>query len=388
MTALAFRGATIFDGGGLHAGQALLVAAGEVVGLVPDTAIPSDCAVTELNGGTLAPGFVDLQVNGGGGLMLNARPDLDGIRRICAAHARLGATGILPTLITDRPEVTAAALDAGIAAAKAQVPGFLGLHLEGPHLDPRRQGAHDPALIRPMTEADLDVLLAAKVLLPALMVTLAPAGATPAQVARLAAAGVVVSLGHSEATHAEAEALIAAGARAVTHLFNAMSPLGHRAPGLVGAALEADVHAGLIADGLHVDPAVLRIALRAKRGGAGRLFLVSDAMAVAGTDLDQFDLGGRRVQRAGGRLVLEDGTLAGADLDLASAVRRMAGPGEAPLAAALAMATSVPAGLIGARRGRLAPGYPADLVCLGADLRLAGVWRGGVAVAGLPDQSA
>ena len=387
MTSLAFRGAAIFDGSGLHDGKALLVAAGAVAGLVPADAVPPDCIVTELDGGILAPGFVDLQVNGGGGVMLNARPDLEGIRVICAAHARLGATGILPTLITDRPEVTTAALDAGIAAAAAGVPGFLGLHLEGPHLDPRRQGAHDPALIRPMAAADLDALRAAAARLPALMVTLAPAGATPAQVARLAAAGVVVSLGHAEASRAEAEALIAAGARAVTHLFNAMSPLGHREPGLAGAALEAEIHAGLIADGLHVDPAVLRIALRGKRGGAGRLFLVSDAMAVAGTGLAGFELGGRAVRRAGGRLLLADGTLAGADLDLAGAVRMMAGPGEAPLAAALAMATSVPAGLIGARRGRLATGYPADLVHLDAGLRLAGVWRGGVAVAGLSDQS-
>lgn len=385
MTRQAFCGATIFDGTALREGQALLVAEGEVAGIVPAGRVPPGYRVTGLGGGILSPGFVDLQVNGGGGVLLNDRPDVPGIRAICAAHARLGATGILPTLITDCPEVTAAALAAGIVAVEAGVPGCLGLHLEGPHLDPRRHGAHDPALIRPMTEADLTALLAAAARLPVLMVTLAPAGATPAQVARLVAAGVVVSVGHSDATEGEARALFAAGARAVTHLFNAMSPLGHREPGLAGAALDGEVHAGLIADGLHVVPAVLRLALRGKRGGAGRLFLVSDAMAVAGTDLAGFDLGGRRVQRAGGRLVLEDGTLAGADLDLATAVRMMAGPGEAPVDAALAMATSVPAGLVGARRGRLTEGYPADLVHLDAGLRLAGVWRAGVAVPGGPD---
>ena len=249
--------------------------------------------------GCSAPGFVDLQVNGGGGVMLNGQPDLAGIRAICAAHGRLGTAGLLPTLITDTPEVTRAAVAAGVAAAVDGVPGFLGLHLEGPHLDPRRKGAHDPALIRPMQAEDLAFLCAAAERLPALVVTVAPESATAEQVAALARAGAVVSLGHSDTGAAGARAAFAAGARMVTHLFNAMSQLGNREPGLVGAALDDErVRAGLIADGVHVDPVAMRLALAAKRGTDG-IFLVTDAMAVAGTALREFTLNGRRDPQAG-----------------------------------------------------------------------------------------
>jgi N-acetylglucosamine-6-phosphate deacetylase len=259
------------------------------------------------------------------------------------------------------------------------VPGFLGLHLEGPHLDRRRKGAHDPALIRPMTAEDLAALQEAARRLPALLVTLAPESATPAQVAALAGAGAVVSIGHSDTGIAAARAAFAAGARCVTHLFNAMSQLGNREPGLVGAALDADgVRAGLIADGIHVAPESMRAALAAKRGADG-IFLVTDAMPVAGTDLTEFALNGRRILRRDGRLTLADGTLAGADVDFAASIRTLVAAVGVPLDRALAMATALPAAVIGAsdRHGRLSPGLPADFVHLDPDLRLAGVWRAG-----------
>jgi N-acetylglucosamine-6-phosphate deacetylase len=367
-----FVGADVFDGATMHAGAALVVEDGRVVGIGPETA----GARVELGGGVLAPGFVDLQVNGGGGVMLNDQPSLEGIAAICAAHGRLGTTGLLPTLITDRPEVTRAAVEAG-AAAVGRVPGFLGLHLEGPHLDPRRKGAHDPALIRPMEAADLALLVAAAGRLPALLVTLAPESVTEAQIAALSAAGVVVSLGHSDCGAGTARRAFEAGARAVTHLFNAMSQLGNREPGLVGAALDAEsVQAGLIADGVHVAVESMRVALAAKRGADG-LFLVTDAMAVAGTDLDGFELNGRRILRRDGRLTLADGTLAGADIDFAGALRVLVGQVGVPLERALRMATAGPAGVIGAEAGRLVPGGAADLVHLDGDLVLRGVWRGG-----------
>jgi N-acetylglucosamine-6-phosphate deacetylase len=272
-------------------------------------------------------------------------------------------------------------VEAGVAAAAAAVPGFLGLHLEGPHLDPRRKGAHDPRLIRPMQDADLALLTDAARRLPVLIVTVAPASVTPAQISALAAAGAVVSLGHSDAGAAEAEAAFAAGARMVTHLFNAMSQLGNREPGLVGAALDAEgVRAGLIADGIHVAPISMRLALAAKRGADG-IFLVTDAMAVAGTDLDGFTLNGRQILRRDGRLTLADGTLAGADLDFATSIRVLVRTG-ATLAQALRMATAAPAAAIGLgdRRGRLAVGLPADLVHLDAGLGLRGIWRAGLPV--------
>jgi len=379
MTPQVFYGCDIFDGTRIHAHAALVVEGGRVADVVPASHILEPGALTRLEGGLLAPGFLDLQVNGGGGIMLNDAPTLDGIRRICATHAALGVTALLPTLITDTPEVTRAVLAAGIAAAAARVPGFLGLHLEGPHLDPRRSGAHDPRLIRPMTDADLAAMLDAAPRLPVLMVTLAPEAATAAQIAALAAAGVHVSLGHSDCSLATARAAFAAGARLVTHLFNAMSPLTHREPGLAGAALDTGpVHAGLIADGIHVAPEVLRIALAAKRPPGG-LFLVSDAMAVAGTGLAEFTLGGRRILRRDGRLTLADGTLAGADIDMGGALRVLTGPvGLAP-EAALALATAAPAAAVGQAgdRGRLAPGARADLVHLDATFHPQAVWYGG-----------
>lgn len=381
MTRTIFTGARLFDGARLHDDHALVVEAGRIVALLPEAAAPGGDRVA-LPGGVLAPGFLDLQVNGGGGMMLGDAASVEGIAAICAAHAPLGSLGLLPTLITDTPEVTARVLAAGVAAAKAGVPGFLGLHIEGPHLDPRRKGAHDPALIRPMTGADLDRLCRGAADLPALKVTLAPESATPDQIAALTAAGVIVSLGHTDTGLAAARAAFAAGARCVTHLFNAMSQLGNREPGLVGATLDTETtHAGLIADGLHVAPEALRIAVAAKRG-ADRLFLVTDAMAVAGTALTEFTLGGRRILRRDGRLTLEDGTLAGADLTLPQAVRVMVQQVGLPLDRALTMVTAIPATLIGAgdRLGHLAPGRAADLVHLADDLTLAGVWRAGRAV--------
>ncbi|KPQ08367.1 MAG: N-acetylglucosamine-6-phosphate deacetylase NagA [Rhodobacteraceae bacterium HLUCCA12] len=373
MRAEVYRAEWLHDGDALYRGAALLVRAGRVADVLQaGQPLPPDARLHDLGAGGIAPGMVDVQVNGGGGVMLSGADGV--IARICDTHARLGATAILPTLITDTPDATAAVIYAAIGARRAGVAGLAGLHLEGPHLDPRRHGAHDPALIRPMTAADLKLYRKAVSDLGALMITLAPEAASPAQIAELVAAGVIVSLGHSDCTETEARAAIEAGARCVTHLFNAMSPLGHRAPGLAGAALDAPVAAGVIADGLHVRDPVLRIALRAKP--SHMLFLVSDAMAVAGTDLDAFTLGGRRILRRAGRLTLADGTLAGADITLPQAVAHLVVAG-CGLERALAMATAVPADVIGARAGRLMSGRPADFVHLDDALALAGVWRGG-----------
>ncbi len=376
----AFAGAEIFDGTVRHSGHALVVEGGQVAGIVPEATLDPALTVTRLAGGWICPGFVDLQVNGGGGVMLNEDPSVATLARMARAHARLGATSILPTLITDRPETVAAAIDAAAAAIADGVPGILGLHLEGPHLSAPRKGAHDAALIRPMTPRDLDTLLDAARRLPALMLTVAPETVTPEQIERLAGAGIIVSLGHSDAGFETCRAAAGAGATCVTHLFNAMRQLGNREPGVVGAALSfGGLSAGLIADGHHVHPETMRVALRAKQG-PGRIFLVSDAMAVAGTDADGFDLGGRRVLRREGRLTLEDGTLAGADLDLLTALRNLLHWRLAAAEDAIAMATRVPARLIGAARGigALRPGGPADFLHVDLDSRTpARVWKAG-----------
>ena len=363
---ITYSGAIVFDGARLDPHRALTVDGDRIV----------ESAQTEtvsLPGGYLLPGLLDLQVNGGGGHMISGQTTPDDLRHFCDTHARLGATGVLPTLITDTPQATAALIDA--AARAAGTPGLLGLHLEGPHLDPRRKGAHDPKLIRPMTEDDLNRLCEGRRRLPALMVTVAPSAVTPDQIARLTRAGVIISLGHSDCTLAEAEAAFAAGARCVTHLYNAMSQLGSREPGLVGAALARRATCGLIADGVHVHPAAIRVAQAANPDG---MYLVTDAMAPAGSTITEFTLGGRRILRRDGRLTLEDGTLAGADLTLPQAIRTLVRSAGVPLETALAMATRRPASVIGRPDlGHLHPGAPADFVHLGTDFSLQGVWRAG-----------
>jgi N-acetylglucosamine-6-phosphate deacetylase len=275
---------------------------------------------------------------------------------MAAAHRRLGTAAILPTLITDTPQHTRAAIAAAEEAIAAGVSGIVGLHLEGPHLSLARKGAHDPALIRPMSGDDLDVLVAAAARLPVLMLTIAPENVTLEQVARLAQAGVLLSLGHTDTDYDTCLAYQQAGVRCVTHLFNAMRGLGNREPGVVGAAIDSGaLSAGLIADAIHVHPATIRAAFAAKRG-PGEIYLVTDAMAPAGTDLETFELNGRKITRASGRLTLADGTLAGADLDLTQAVGVLVNQVGLDLERALRAATSIPARIAGIDSGHLRVG--------------------------------
>ncbi|WP_054311765.1 N-acetylglucosamine-6-phosphate deacetylase [Mesorhizobium sp. 1M-11] len=381
---LALIGARIFDGADWHDDAALIVSDGLVEAIARRGAVTSGVEVVDLGGGILAPGFIDLQVNGGGGVMLNDHPDLASIETICRAHAPFGTTALLPTLITDTPEITAAAIAAGAEAAQRKLPGFLGLHLEGPHLSLARKGAHDPKLIRPMNAADEAALIATRAKLPVLQTTVAPESVTATQVAALAKADIVVSLGHSDTDYATATAYAEAGASMATHLFNAMSQIGNREPGLAGAAIDSGtMFAGLIADGIHVHPATIEIALKSKRGPA-RIFLVTDAMATIGTDMTEFTLNGRTVYRKDGSLRLEDGTLAGADLDMISAVRFMHQVVGIDLSEALRMASLYAAEAVGQshRLGRFAKGTAADIVALSNDLAMKGTWIGGERVFG------
>ncbi|MER8825347.1 N-acetylglucosamine-6-phosphate deacetylase [Mesorhizobium sp. M0938] len=380
----ALTGARIFDGDDWHDDAALIVRDGLVEAIVPEGAIPSGIERIETDGGMLAPGFVDLQVNGGGGVMLNDHPDVASIETICRAHAPFGTTALLPTLITDTPDITAATVAAGTKAARQKVPGFLGLHLEGPHLSIARKGAHDPALIRPMLDIDQAMLVAARKALPVLLTTIAPESVDPTRVSALVEAGIVVSLGHSDAGYATARAFTEAGATMVTHLFNAMSQIGNREPGLAGAAINmGTLSAGIIADGFHVDPATMAIALRAKQGPA-KIFLVTDAMATIGTDMTSFTLNGRTIYRKDGKLTLADGTLAGADLDMIAAVRFVHHVVGLDLSEALRMASLYPAQAIGQahRLGRFANGTAADIVALSDELDVKGVWIEGNTVFG------
>lgn len=378
MPALIIRGARLFDGEAWHDHAGIAVVNGHFVAAAD---APSGAEVVDADGLLLLPGFIDLQVNGGGGINFNDAPSIETIRRICAAHARFGTTALLPTLITDRRETRTDAIAAGKAARAAGVPGFLGLHLEGPHLSAAKRGVHAAAYVRPMEEADIRELAGVLAGVGTTMLTVAPESTPIDAVRRLAAAGGVISLGHTDCDYETALAYIAAGASTATHLFNAMSPLGHRTPGMVGAVLESGISAGLISDGIHVHPAAARVALRAKRG-PGRIFLVTDAMLTIGTDLPDFELNGRTIFRRDGRLALADGTLAGADIDMLSSVRYAAEHFDIGLEEAIRMATVYPAEAmrVGHRKGRVAPGFDADFLLLTPHLDLQSTWIGGAKV--------
>lgn len=340
------KAAAVFDGENLHKDAVMWFGAHGLEKVTAADRIPEAAKVIDVGSDIVCPGFVDLQVNGGGGVMLNDNPDIEVVRRIAEAHWSLGVRQFLPTLITDTRETTQAAIDAVVGAVQLGVPGVAGLHLEGPHLSIARKGAHDAAYIRPMDEDDLVMMLEAAGKLPRLFVTVAPENTTAEQVRRLSAAGVVVSIGHSDADFQTCLAYAESGAVCVTHLHNAMSQMANREPGIVGAALASGrFSAGLIADGVHVHPEMMRISWAAKQG-PGRIFLVSDAMAVAGTDASTFDLDGRRIFRSDGKLTLENGTLAGADLDLITAIRTLVEQVDMPLSGALCAATKTPYELI------------------------------------------
>lgn len=369
--------ARLFDGRRFWEHQSLVIEGGTITALLPQAEAPKPDL--RLESGLLTPAFLDLQVNGGGGIAVGAETNLESLRALCATHQRLGATGIFPTLISDSPAVTQRVIAAAVKAEAARLPGFLGLHLEGPHLDPARKGAHPAQHLRPMGESDLALLLAAKAQLRHLIVTLAPEAARPEQIATLTHAGVIVSLGHSGGDGTGAEAALAAGAQMVTHLFNAMAPFSARAPGLAGLALSAPVYTSLIGDGVHVAAPLLRLMAKAK---GAKAILVSDAMALTGTAKSEMNLAGRVIRRQGARLTLEDGTLAGAVLSQAEALAQMIQKAGVPPAAALAMASANPAALLHRQDlGRLRPGARADLLLLDDNFTLRRRWQGGVEAA-------
>ncbi|MFL9839972.1 N-acetylglucosamine-6-phosphate deacetylase [Sphingomonas sp. ST-64] len=335
-------------------------------------------ATIDLDGGWLLPGFIDCQVNGGGGVLFNDHADPDAIAAIGAAHAGFGTTGFLPTLISDTAPQISAALDAVDAAIAKGVPGVVGIHIEGPFINEAKRGIHEAHRIRRLDAAMLSLLTAPR--RGRVMLTLAPEQCAPEDIATLTRYGVIVSAGHSDATYEEAKAAIAAGLSGVTHLFNAMSPLHHRAPGLVGAALDSNVWCGLIVDDAHLHAAAVRIAVKVK--GVDRLMLVTDAMPTVGTEATDFMLQGKRITVRDGVCVFSDGTLAGTHLDMASALRNTVEVTGLSVPDAATMASTTPARFLSlaGQRGALAAGLRADWVSFDRDLRPTGTWIGGVAL--------
>ncbi|KNY15515.1 hypothetical protein AKG11_18200 [Shinella sp. SUS2] len=353
----------LFDGETLDTGRAVRIVAGRIDDLHPVVEAGRDDLPVWRTNGLASPGFFDVQVNGGGGVMVNGTPTADGLRAIAAAHRPGGTTAILPTLITDAPEVMEKAVSAVIAAVGRD--GIVGVHLEGPHISVARKGAHNPRFIRPIDDDTLSCVRRLRAANVPVLLTLAPECVPPGTIASLRAMGVVVSLGHTAADAATTRAAIAEGARAVTHLYNAMTPITSREPGVVGAALDSDLYCGFIADGHHVDDAVLRLAIRS-RPMVGRMVLVSDAMSTWNGP-DHFTLYGETIRLEGGKLVNSIGSLAGVHTDMATSLRRLVDVVGVPLEDALKMATANPSRLMGleANVGFLRPGMPADIVLLG-----------------------
>ena len=358
-------------------GQCVLIEQGRIVDVLPAT--DARCRAAErydLGGGLLLPGFIDLQVNGGGGVLFNDAPSVESIRAIGAAHRRFGTTAFLPTLISADLEIVAHAIAAVRGAIAAGVPGVLGIHIEGPFLNAARKGVHDPAKLRELDPSALGLLTSLRD--GRTLVTLAPEMTTPQLIQQLVAAGVVVSAGHTNATYAEIRAALAHGLSGFTHLFNAMSQLTGREPGAVGAALDDQGSwCGIIVDGEHTDPVVLRIALRCKPHD--RFVLVTDAMPSVGTNQSSFELQGRRVIVRDQTCVDEDGRLAGSNLDMASCVRNAVAMLGVSLPQAVRMATQIPAEFLGvaAEYGRIAAGQRANLVLADDALNVRETWIDG-----------
>jgi N-acetylglucosamine-6-phosphate deacetylase len=363
-------------------GQCVLLEGGRILDIVPqDHPSARGASPIDLQGNLLLPGFIDSQVNGGGGVLFNDSPSVESIRQIGRAHRRFGTTGFLPTLISADLDVVARAIAAARAAVAAGVPGVLGIHIEGPFLNVERKGVHDPAKLRELDTSAVGLLTSLGV--GRTLVTLAPEMTKPQIIQQLARAGVIVSAGHTNATYAEVSAALQHGLSGFTHLFNAMSQLTGRKPGVVGAALESqDSWCGIIVDGQHISPVVLRLALRCKP--SSRFMLVTDAMPSVGTEARSFKLQGRDITVSGSVCIDEDGRLAGSNIDMASCVRNAVSLLGLPLPEAVRMASLYPAEFLGLAHelGRIAPGYRANLVLADDRLNVLDTWIDGERAAG------
>lgn len=365
----------IYTGDGVQYDKALVIDNGHIHGLVPLNDLDASVNLRDLGGLCVAPGFIDTQVNGGGGILFNDSPTVEGIERIVEAHRKFGTTNLLPTYITGPPSGMASAIDAVRTAIRdASVKGVLGIHLEGPFINEAKAGVHDKRFVREPNEEDLALMCGPRE--GVMVVTVAPEVALAETIERLSKAGVLVSLGHTNGTCEEAMRALTRGASCVTHLYNAMSALTSRAPGVVGAALDhRESWVGIIVDGFHSDFVSARVAMRAK--ASRKMMLVTDAMPPVGIGESDagFQLGDYKIHVEGGRCVTDDGVLAGSTLDMATAVRNCVQKVGLPKDEALRMASTYPAEFLGlgAELGRIAPGYRANLTILNNQMVVSGV---------------
>jgi N-acetylglucosamine-6-phosphate deacetylase len=377
MTSALFNGRVVLHDE-IRSDLCVVIENGRITALSPS--FPDDAEQVDLAGQLVLPGFIDVQVNGGGGRLFNDDPSVETIAAMAAAHRQFGTTGLLPTLISDELSVIERAIAAVDQAIDSGIPGVIGVHIEGPFLSNARRGIHLESMLQPFDDRFLEVLCSARN--GKTLVTVAPECISPAQIRRLVDGGVIVAAGHSDADYETVRAAIDAGVTGFTHLFNAMSQLTNRAPGMVGAALEdSSTYAGIIVDGHHLHPATFRAGLQAK--GIDRMMLVTDAMPTVGAEHQEFMLQGRAIRRDGDKLLSQEGTLAGSTLTMASAVANAIEQGRLDLPSAVRMASSTPAHFLGLadKTGGIELGLRADLIAMNDDFTVTASWIGGVAEA-------
>ena len=366
----------IFTGEKILHQHVLLVEKGHIIDIVPEHLLPQVKDCYDLNGSLLAPGFIDVHVNGAAGALLNHQPSAQALQTIAQAHREYGTTAFLPTLMTDTREQMVNAVAAVVAAVELGVPGILGIHLEGPYLNAKRKGVHSAKRIRvPSSDEDLNHLFDVFPAHLIKLITLAPERVSPEFIQRLIRHGMIVSAGHTEASYDQMHIALAHGVTGFTHLFNAMSPMTSREPGVVGAALDhGDSWCGLIVDGHHVHPVTLRQAIKAK--AKGKMMLVTDAMHTVGQGASRFDLMGSPIVSENKKVTTLNGTLAGSNLDMATAVRNTVQQVGLGLEEALRMASLYPAQFLKLdhKIGRIAKGFQADLVLIDDHMQVQQTW--------------
>lgn len=369
--------AHIFNGQSILEGHAVIIDGDKVVEVLPREQLPDSIDNRfDMAGKYLVPGFIDLQVNGGGGVMFNNAPTVEGLRTIANAHRRFGTTGLLPTLITDSFEVMKQAIAAVQQAIAEGVPGILGIHLEGPFLNPDRKGAHDEEKFCLIDEQGLEIITSLGV--GKTIVTIAPELTTADMIKRISDKGLTICAGHTGADYEQTCDALAAGVKGFTHLYNAMTPLQSRAPGMVGAALnDENSWFGIIADGFHMHPAAFRVAIAAKQTGGA--VLVTDAMSTVGANDKSFVLDGETIYAVDGRCTNAAGSLAGSDLDMNAAIKNAMKFARISWTEAVRMASLYPAQAIGLEHqfGYIKAGYQASFVELDEQQNVLATWIDG-----------
>lgn len=367
---------TLFTGEEWLSQHAVIIENDKIIALCDENHLPADVRIIDLKGQRLIPGLIDTQVNGGGGVLFNDAPNIETIRTIGAAHRQFGTTGFYPTLISDDLEVVKKAIAAVSQAIAEKIPGVLGIHLEGPFLNPERKGVHNAKKFKTIDEDAFQLLTSLRV--GKTLITIAPELTTPDMITRLANAGIIVSAGHSAATYEQTKRALAAGLSSFTHLFNAMTPLTSREPGMVGAALENnDSWCGIIVDGYHVHPSTLKIAHTAK--AKGKMVLVTDAMPSVGAIEKTFTLNNESILYDNGRLTTTSGTLAGSDLNMLTAVKNTIEKVGIDIDEAIRMASVYPAAMMGISNtlGKIKPGHNASMILIDENFNLLRSWIDG-----------